>query len=304
MFFFSLRSSYCQAKTSQGKVFWKKRTRFEHYPDISCTKERGSLAFIQLLLLAQGIEANPGPNQSEGLGAKVNWNEILKAFRQCKEFEDLEKRVDQMPDTGNIMLNFNKKFPNEQCDLISKAIIPEDCPWKKSECFPIQSTADGDCFFNSLSRLCFGDQNHSTELRVRLIIEAVRQKHLYLDNEYLIRGFDGTNNKLAEKYRELADKFGESLEGAYEAEVMSLCKKGAFCGIWQFFQAANVIDTAIMGIFPKCGETSLRQNFHRLFLPSSRDKDEIPNPNEIVCIMWTKYSAASNSFDHFVPVVK
>ncbi len=266
----------------------------------STLKECGCVAFIGLLLLAQGIESNPGPNHKE----QSYWEQILKEFGKSKCFLELEKQVSAIDIPSEVPVNFNKPLPADHCDFLAKSLIHETGPWKKGESFPIQTKADGNCFFNALSRLCFGNENHSTELRVRTIIEGVKNKAIYLDDNYLQLGYSGEDKKLSKKYQEFSDFPDRSIEEAYENEVLSLCHKGAYSGVWQFFQSANIINTAIMGIFPSSSEPSYQQHFQRLFLPSNGNKEETFQNNKFVSVMWTATNTNSLAFNHFVPVVR
>ena len=72
-------------------------------------------------------------------------------------------------------------------------------------------------------------------------------------------------------------------------------------GLWQLAQAASVLNTPIHTIYPVCGESTLRNDFNRIFFPvdySDRDTDD-SNP---VVIMWTDLQRGGVPI-HFVPLL-
>ena len=55
---------------------------------------------------------------------------------------------------------------------------------------------DGNCLYRSVAYLAFGDEERHKEVRVRVTIKAVKNKHLHIDGEYLYRGSLGRNLKV------------------------------------------------------------------------------------------------------------
>ena len=91
------------------------------------------------------------------------------------------------------------------------------------------------------------------------------------------------------------------MEKIYEQEVLSLSKDGAYCSMWQVYQAANIIGRPILSIFPSTGMTEeYRSRTNRIVYPikfHQRDRDP-------VIIMWTKSHSNVVTPNHFVAVVK
>ena len=44
----------------------------------------------------------------------------------------------------------------------------------------------------------------------------------------------------------------------YMKEVLDICKDGAFMGVWQLFQAANVLNCPIRSVYPDGGNGNIR----------------------------------------------
>ena len=49
----------------------------------------------------------------------------------------------------------------------------------------------------------------------------------------------------------------------YKQQVLDICKDGAFMGIWQIFQIANVVKRPIRSVHPNIGNPNVREDLHR-----------------------------------------
>ena len=95
-----------------------------------------------------------------------------------------------------------------------------------------------------------------------LTVVGVRFKDFFLDNSFLNLG---TNFEidLAEYYAITSESYTihardgnwtrETIERIYELEVLNSTRDGNYCGMWQVYQAANVLGRPIMSIFPHPG---------------------------------------------------
>ena len=68
-----------------------------------------------------------------------------------------------------------------QRDGLGQALLPEDIPLTKktSQLVAYQSTGNGDCMFNTCSRLLVGDDSLSVCLRLLTALELVTNKEYY-----------------------------------------------------------------------------------------------------------------------------
>ena len=71
-----------------------------------------------------------------------------------------------------------------QRDRLGQALIPEDIPlsMKTSQLIAYQSPGNGDCLFNSCSRLLVGDDSLSSCLRLLTAIEIVTNREYYAEH--------------------------------------------------------------------------------------------------------------------------
>ena len=134
---------------------------------------------------------------------------------------------------------------------LSLSLIPTDCPIRKEDALPVCTKGDGNCFIYSLSRIVYGDENHFVEMKVRLIVEAVRHIDVYLDHNYLCHGYNyphGSNIHLGSIYCTYWDEFqngmdgrGENMVKFYKEETLSVVRNYKECGIWQIHHAASIL---------------------------------------------------------------
>ena len=71
-----------------------------------------------------------------------------------------------------------------QRDRLGQALLPEDSPlsMKPSQLIAYQSPGNGDCLFNSCSRLLVGDDSLSSCLRLLSAIEIVKNREYYAEH--------------------------------------------------------------------------------------------------------------------------
>jgi hypothetical protein len=239
----------------------------------------------------------------------LNWNCVLKKLHDCISYEELVDQVKriQLPDLGEKLFG-NRHRNGYDKDCLAYQLIPDDCPIDKINCLPVYTVGDGACFMRALSRICYGNEDHNIEMRVRVVCEGVKNMKLYLNSEYLRRGYISPyrdNIRIADVYCSYgSDNFqGLNTHDFYQKEVMSITKRTEECGIWQFHQAASVIGCPIYSVYPDCPLKSLRRDMNRCVLPAD-DSYDVNNITESAIIMWSKMSTASRSFNHFVPLVR
>ena len=83
------------------------------------------------------------------------------------------------------------------------------------------------------------------EIRVRIIIEAVRRKPFYLNDTFLRLGLSPTTpvRSLSEMYSVYSQCYSnqKTVEEIYEDEVLTFCQDEAYMGLWQIHQVANLL---------------------------------------------------------------
>ena len=89
-------------------------------------------------------------------------------------------------------------------------------------------------------------------------------------------------------------------ERIYEREVLDITNDGAHCGMWQFYQASNVICYSVKSVYPFWFMTDeYRKDINRTAYQIRLHQRELKN----IGIMWTPMRLQGQP-THFVPLVK
>ena len=140
--------------------------------------------------------------------------------------------------------------------------MPPDSP---AGLIPIVTIGDGNCFARAVSTALYGNQNHHREIRVRLVIESVKNKGMYLDNEYLKLEAARVHKRgtFPQQYALFTGQnlpsygsIDETVEVIYDRDILDLRKDGSYTGMWQIWQACNIIGRPIRSVFPMRGSVA------------------------------------------------
>ena len=86
----------------------------------------------------------------------------------------------------------------------------------------------------------------------------------------------------------------------YKREVLDICSDGAFMGIWQIFQVANVIKRPITSVHPRIGNANVREDLHHTVYCI----DENYNLVGPLKIMWTPMQVNRGHPHPFIPLLR
>ena len=75
--------------------------------------------------------------------------------------------------------------PDAVLDLVATYHFPSYGP---KNLVPIVTDTDGNCFCQAVSRSLFGTEEEYNMLQMRTIIKCIKNKQLYIDNDYLTNG--------------------------------------------------------------------------------------------------------------------
>ena len=146
-----------------------------------------------------------------------------------------------------------------------------------------------------------------TELRVRIIYEAVQNIEKYVDHNYVSIGAHNFHERgtLPEQYAQYSDNYNPyatfNMLRLCKEEVLDICKDGTFMGIWQIFQIANVIKWPICSVHPNIGNPNVREDLHRTVYYI----DNTYNAQSSLHILWTlMQDNAGQRPCHFVPLLR
>ena len=129
---------------------------------------------------------------------------------------------------------------------------------------------------------------------------------MYLDDNYVSNGAHNFYDRgtLPEQYAQYSDNYNPhaafNLAGLYKQKVLDICKDGAYMGIWQIFQVANVIKRPVTSVHPKIGNPNVREDLHRTVYCINNTH----NYKHPLYIMWTTMQVKGGHPCHFVPLLK
>ena len=96
--------------------------------------------------------------------------------------------------------NFSNEryFDKSALDRVAKRLLPKDC----HALFPVFTKGDGNCLFNSISLLLTGEQSQlSTELRIKVVGEMVKNRSFYDAGGFLKYGADNFEEDMLDSMR-------------------------------------------------------------------------------------------------------
>ena len=242
------------------------------------------------------------------IGSRENhaWENVLETIGGYDNFEGLKDYVSKNPlPFFECHINTNLSEEDRQkLNLVALHYVPDDAP---QGFVPCKTVGDGNCFNRSLSFICFKTQDMYTEMRVRLVYEAVLNARYYINNKYLSRGCNivyqrgGPCKQIAMYASAYNPNENFDVVQIYKKEVLDMCQNGTYCGLWQMAQAANILRRPVTSVYPTKLHEGMLLDFNRSFYCI----DNKYNDRDPVLIMWTPMQVSANSYPvHFVPLLK
>ena len=152
----------------------------------------------------------------------------------------------------------------------------------------------------------FRTQEKHYEVRTRIVYESVINIDKYLNSEYLQHGANHRYRRgtLAQQYVMYSDNYTAAgwinAKRIYIQEILDICKDGAFMGVRQILQVANVIGCPIQSVYPDGGNKSIKLNLNWTMCCINNAQ----NSGNVLKIMWTPMQVGNGRPCHFVPLLK
>ena len=186
------------------------------------------------------------------LPSEMNWQNRIAVLSAISSFEELVTFVNNNP-LPCFTDDINDTITQQEIhnlDIVALHYILDNAPQRIA---PLSVEGDGNCLPRTLSYLLCKSQSRYMEMRVRIVYEAVINLDSYLDNIYVSVGAHNFYDcaTLPEQYAQYSANYIPNnaipldVLDLYKKEVMDIRKDGAFMGIWQIFQAANVLKCPI-----------------------------------------------------------
>ena len=243
---------------------------------------------------------------NKGTGSKkmLTWGKIQTRLSKCHSFQDMQNCVQQFrgPELCTDHLNM-KGFANVDKNSIKHV------PSNVTGLLPVTTLGDGNCFPRALSTLVYGNQFHFQEMRGRIVYEGVQNMNHYLRQNYLTHGANVSSYsraKLSEIFTQYSEEYRpgthispQIVNQVYQDELLKVAKNSSYCGVWQIFMAANVLQQPVFSHYPDTLNANITNDLNRTMYPINPCIQKKP----AVHILWTYMNRANGYPNHFVPLL-
>ena len=246
---------------------------------------------------------------------QFNWDKLRNDVATCNNFSELYNVVDkQVLPPFNCIPARLEEF--HTVDTLALKHLPEDAP---KDYIPVAIYGDGNCCPRALCvAMGLNPDVFHTEMRLRILKEGVSNKKRYLTDGYLSKGCVNKYTKTTfpiiyadmSEYRqpfprmenetlvERLMRWSTIATSIYKEETFMSRKSGEWMGMWQLFQASNVINRPIYSVYPQWLSSKMRMDLNRVIYPF----EECQRTNTPIYIMWTSTNSQRNP-NHFVPLL-
>ena len=242
---------------------------------------------------------------------------LLQLFATQTTFENVITLAAQHENIiGPLSGNFDFTLSTPRCDKIAEALVPKGF----NGYYPLRSTGDGNCLFNSISQLLCGSEKLAIELRLRTVLELVSNFNYYADHPLVKNAKITAMSKRASLFttQSIYDTiiFGKEAHNVYgttgdfyatvEKGIMLTAVNYQYSGLLQIVGLASVIQRDIKTVYPDQRsrflpilQTTVQPRLTSFKCQSSLD----------VFIMWSNIQGwpdRSKTFcvNHFVPLIR
>ena len=261
-------------------------------------------------VMADEIQSNIHSTATATIEA-IDFDDYLSRLESCESYSALKTACNEMElEIPPLDVHHEAIFVTDitQIDPSAQRLYPDDAP---RSMYPCKSTANGNCLPSSASVFAFNSLQRTSEMRVRIIIESVKNEKQYLQHEYLTQGLNpGHRSKnLPGNYAQYSPVYipgsrlsKNGIADVYQREILLTKRDREYMGIWQLHALSNVLNVPVRSIYPKKGNPNVRKDLNRMIMPLTMVENV-----SAVHIMWT--STRSDMVNehwipnHFVPVL-
>lgn len=240
---------------------------------------------------------------------EFSWHRIFERVQNCDTYSSLEEIIETFdrseitPITREVITSAR----GFRIDLVAQECMPAEV---KGLYIPLKTYGDGNCYPRSVSKAVYATEDNHVEIRMRLLIEGVTNRDIYLSNEYLAIGarqfhsradlplvFAAYSGQYVPDYS--ADRRDEIVQEVYQNEMLALKNLGVYMGMWQIAQTTNILNRPVTSVFPERGSAAFRNDFNRTMYPWREEFRALPS----LMIMWTPMTK-NGVINHFVPLIR
>ncbi|KAK7105522.1 hypothetical protein V1264_016888 [Littorina saxatilis] len=248
----------------------------------------------------------PRPSTSKGSTRHTTddsfafFDNLATLIKDASSYEELENIV--AAETHSLFaqtpITYKPYLPEKpKVDNVSLELYPDDAPQR----LPVRVCANGNCLPRCGSLLAYGDEDHHTEMRVRIIFEMVHNSH-----DVLASGTDLQN--LVKTYMSYSGQVfsinvtEEDMKNLFQNEVMNCRCPGSYMSMWGIHGLSSVLGVPVQSVYPQYGGFNVRKDLHRVVQPRICRQSEINTSQEsLPTIMWTSCLGKDKPASTWVP---
>ena len=226
---------------------------------------------------------------SSQLSRKDFFEITYKSFMSCNSFqelklvcEDLTSQIQSFP------FNIVPQSIIKNRLTVDKNALNQLPPSKPHGLLPVLTIGDGNCMPRAISTIVFGSSEHHREIRCRIVHELVTHMEDYLNPDIVSLGCDSEKSKVIPLIAYISSSHkGESTKDLnvcreiFMRETYEVRRLGEYMGMWQLLAVSNVLECAILSVYPNKGSTKLQKCFGRGLAP------RVTRYDKPVFVFWT-----------------
>ena len=225
------------------------------------------------------------------------------SFKELKLFcDDIATQIQSFPLTI-VAHSIIKKRLN-----VDKSALKYLPPNKPQGFLPVVTIGDGNCMARAISTIVFGSEDYHKEIRCRIVHELVTHADDYLNPEMVSAGCVLEPSKVIPLIALLScahkgedPKDADACRKIFMRETYQIRRLGVYMGMWQLLAASNILESAIVSVYPKKGSLKLQKCFGRGLVPRNTSYDKP------VFVSWTSSRMDMNEefwvANHVVPLL-
>ena len=212
------------------------------------------------------------PSTSSGSNmSNADVNRIFAEIENLNTFTSLQEYFNNIDENEfpSLVKPIKSVKRNVKIDRVAHFSMLNDAP---KNLVPVHTVGDGNCLPRAVSTSVFGNESKHREIRLRILMECVKNKQIYLDDAYLRIGATHIHKwgTFPQQYALFSGQYihagfgniNDIVEIIYEKEIVTLKNDGAFMGMWQLWALTNILGRPIRSIFPHCGSTEFHADFN------------------------------------------
>lgn len=207
----------------------------------------------------------------QGSDAQLSWVDLQREMEKVETYADLKRYCSKLslpPLPAEFLGKFRRGIDKDYD--VAKGSLKSLKISSQLHAVPVKS--DGNCFLRALSLQKFGTEDEHVQLRVRLVLHAVLNDAVFLDNKTFKHGCHANckNYNFTERYSQYSDEYNpsvqlekEEIQAIYEREWLAYRMMNCWSGVYQLHVAADCLKVQLNSHYPNMVIRSIFEDLNR-----------------------------------------